>query len=108
MLLNLTTNPDGSYSLAWTPTLNDTYQIQAVYIGNVDYNSASSGILPLVVGLQVSPSVSEIGLLGAIIGFAAGLGVSFLVRFRSSVAAKRKQRYGGIKSKTEKQQKEST
>lgn len=100
-LTTVTTDIDGSYVFPWTPQTNGTYILRTNFDGTDTFSLSTSRTQTVSVGLQVFPTTSEAGLISGFIGFFIGLGVSFLVRFRRQVTVKRRQRYGGTRTKGE-------
>ncbi len=100
----LTTGIDGSFAFPWIPQTNGTYQLRAYFAGNPNYNTSYSRVLAVLVGVPIFPTAGQIGLISGLLGFFIGLGLSFLIRFRRSVGVKRRQRYGGTKTKGEQPQ----
>lgn len=100
-LTSISTGIDGSFLFPWVPQTNGTYLVRAYFPGTNNYELSISRTQQVLVGLQVFPTASEIGLISGFIGFFIGLGVSFLVRFRRQVTVKRRQRYGGAKTRGE-------
>jgi hypothetical protein len=103
-LTALTTDIDGTFAYPWVADTNGTYTLRASFGGNSNYDSSTSRLQVVSVGVQLFPTASQAGLISGFIGFFIGLGVSFLVRFRRQVTVKRRQRYGGTKTKGEQSQ----
>ncbi len=103
-LTNVTTDIDGSYVFPWMPQTNGTYLLRSNFDGTNTFTLSTSRTQTVSVGLQLFPTTSEIGLISGFSGFFIGLAVSFLVRFRRQVTVKRRQRYGGTKTKGEQTQ----
>ncbi len=103
-LTTVTTDIDGSYVFPWRPQTNGTYVLRNNFDGTNTFSPSTSRTQEVSVGSQLFPTLSEAGLISGFIGFFIGLGVSFLVRFRRQVTVKRRQRYGGAKTKGEQTQ----
>ncbi len=100
-LTTVRTDIDGSYVFPWLPQTNGTYILRTSFDGTSTFSLSTSRNQTVSVGVQVFPTTSEAGLISGFIGFFIGLGVSFLVRFRRQVTVKRRQRYGGTKTRGE-------
>jgi len=62
MLGTITTTPYGTYSFAWTPTAEGTYQITASWLGDDAYNGAQSTPVTVTVSVPVPPTPPSITL----------------------------------------------